>query len=169
MKLYLLRHGVAVARGTPGCRDEDRPLTKDGAEEMALEARGIRKLVLGFDAIVTSPLKRANDTAHIVAQAFGSGEKVKELAGLAPGGKISEIQTYIERFHSCQRVLLVGHEPHLGSLIAALLSVKQPPVELKKGGLCLVRMESGPLKNRPTIGWLLTPRMLRRLGRRSRG
>ncbi len=68
MKLYFLRHGLAGERSEWKGNDFDRPLTEDGKTKMAVEAATIAKLNLGLDAILTSPLVRAYQTAEIVAQ-----------------------------------------------------------------------------------------------------
>ena len=71
MNLYILRHGIAVPRGTPGIKDENRPLTKEGIKKMKEIAEGMLSLGLKFDNIASSPWLRAKQTADIVAKAFG--------------------------------------------------------------------------------------------------
>src|SRR5262249_59652483 len=66
-ELYILRHGIAVEHGTPGIPDDERPLTPEGRRRMRQIARGLRRLDLRPDRIVTSPLPRASATAEIVA------------------------------------------------------------------------------------------------------
>lgn len=165
MKLYLLRHGKAVERGTAGYSEEERPLTKEGSEELTQEAGGIKKLVPGFDAILASPFKRAYDTAVIVARAYGAEGGVKKLAALAPGGRFEDVITHLRKFPDWQRVLLTGHEPSLGSMAAALLSLKEGSVTLKKGGLGMLKFEPETFPRNPQLAWLLTPRILRLLKR----
>ena len=67
MKLYFLRHGEAGDPAQWEGNDAERPLTDDGRRRMALEARTMRRLELGVDRVITSPLLRARQTAEIVA------------------------------------------------------------------------------------------------------
>ena len=68
MELYILRHGIAVERGTPGYRkDADRPLTPEGKEKVHQIAEAILGMELKFDLILSSPYARAEQTAKIVA------------------------------------------------------------------------------------------------------
>ena len=72
MNIYLLRHGIAIDRDDPSSpTDADRPLTAKGLKRMRKAARGLRRLNIPFDAIVTSPFTRARQTADIVAAALG--------------------------------------------------------------------------------------------------
>ncbi|MBM3462072.1 MAG: phosphohistidine phosphatase SixA, partial [Armatimonadetes bacterium] len=67
MDLYILRHGIAYDHGHPDYPDDDsRPLTPKGRRRTRRIARGMRDLGLRFDAILTSPLPRARQTAEIV-------------------------------------------------------------------------------------------------------
>ena len=70
LKIYFLPHGIAAEPGDWKGNDSDRPLTDDGRECMAREGKAIRKLDLALDAIVTSPLARARETAEMVASAL---------------------------------------------------------------------------------------------------
>src|SRR3954470_1138870 len=76
-RLYLLRHGEAVPHGTPGVAEDDRPLTKDGEDDVERVGRGLRRLGVDVRRIVTSPLPRARRTAEIVADALGHGVPVE--------------------------------------------------------------------------------------------
>ena len=69
MNCYFLRHGIAVEPEAWSGNDFERPLTRDGHTRMEREAKAIAELSLDLDAIVTSPLLRAKQTAEIVAAA----------------------------------------------------------------------------------------------------
>ena len=73
MNLYILRHGIAAERGTPGyANDADRPLTPEGERKLQLVAAAIKALELGFDLILSSPYLRARQTAEVVAARIAS-------------------------------------------------------------------------------------------------
>ena len=62
-ELYLIRHGLAEERGEAWPDDTKRPLTDEGMSRMRKAARGLARLGVSFDAILTSPLTRARQTA----------------------------------------------------------------------------------------------------------
>ncbi|HWH77607.1 MAG TPA: phosphohistidine phosphatase SixA, partial [Candidatus Binatus sp.] len=85
MNLYLMRHGIAVAANDPAVgHDSERPLTNKGVKRMRRAARGLRRLKIPFDAILTSPVLRARQTAEIVAAALCMEASLEEISGLAP-------------------------------------------------------------------------------------
>ena len=90
----MLRHGEAGKRQPTGNKDSERALTVTGRQEVREIAKGIQELDIKFDFIATSPLKRAQATAEIVAKAL----KVKrgmleEWTELKPEGKRPEFTT----------------------------------------------------------------------------
>src|SRR2546427_470721 len=120
MEIYILRHGIAVERGTPGYkRDGDRPLTDEGVEKMRQIAKAMREMDLQFDVIFSSPYVRAKATADIVAETLG--ENVTLTDSLPPEADPAELIDEING-EKPQRVLLVGHEPDLSALISTLIA-----------------------------------------------
>lgn len=162
MELYILRHGIAVERGTPGYKkDSDRPLTPEGEDKMRQIADAIRGMDLKFDLILSSPFTRAEQTANIVAGELD--EEVTFTNYLEPGGNALELIGEIND-EKPQRVLLVGHEPDLSELVSVLISGKsEAGIELKKGGLCKLTTEKLTFGQCARLNWLLTPKQLREL------
>src|SRR4051812_30152538 len=119
MNLYFLRHAIAVPRGTPDIKDENRPLTKDGARKMKSGAQGMLALELEFDRILTSPYRRARETAEIVAKAFHL--KVETWKALIPSEDPRQLVAGLRKATD-KNLLLVGHEPHLTQFISVLIS-----------------------------------------------
>ncbi len=156
MELYFLRHGIAADAGPAGLGDAGRPLTKEGIAKMQVGARGMRRLGLRLDALLSSPLVRAHETAAIVARELGLELQLSEK--LAPGCDMAQLFVLLGENRGAERVMLVGHEPDFSSLIGALTGGSQ--VLMKKGGLARVdieRLEQGA----GTLTWLLPPRVLR--------
>jgi len=162
MEIYILRHGIAVERGTPGYKkDSDRPLTKEGIEKMHQIAESILAMELKFDLILSSPLVRAEQTARIVADELD--EEVTFTDQLSPDGNALELVREIND-EKPQRVLLVGHEPDLSHLISLLVTGNtDASIELKKGGLCKLTADQLVFSQCATLNWLLTPKQLRSL------
>jgi len=162
MELYILRHGIAVERGTPGYKkDSDRPLTPEGEEKMRQIADAMRGMDLKFDLILSSPYARAEQTAKIVAGELD--EDVSYSVYLVPGGNALELIGEINDERP-QRVLLVGHEPDLSNLISVLITGgSDAGIELKKGWLCRLTTEKLVFGKCARLNWLLTPKQLREL------
>jgi phosphohistidine phosphatase len=162
MELYILRHGIAVERGTPGYKkDGDRPLTPEGEEKMRQIADAMRGMDLTFDLILSSPYARAEQTAKIVAGELD--EDVSYSNYLVPGANALELIGEINDERP-QRVLLVGHEPDLSNLISVLITGgSDAGIELKKGGLCRLTTEKLVFGKCARLNWLLTPKQLREL------
>jgi phosphohistidine phosphatase len=160
MEIYILRHGIAVERGTPGYKkDSERPLTKEGEEKMHQIAETMLAMGLKFDLILSSPYVRAADTAQIAASQLD--EEVTFTDFLIPGANPLELIREINDAR-VQRVLLVGHEPDLSGLISVLTSGgSDASIELKKGGLCKLTTEKLTFGQCATLNWLLTPKQLR--------
>src|SRR5918996_3887129 len=101
MNLYPLRHGIAVSSGEPGAEaDSQRPLTPKGIKRMRKASRGLRRLGIPFDAILTSPLVRARQTAEIVADTLNLGTLLKEISALAPESSVDHLILTLERFNN---------------------------------------------------------------------
>jgi phosphohistidine phosphatase len=162
MEIYILRHGIAVERGTSGHKkDSDRPLTPEGEAKMRQIAEAILGMELKFDLILSSPYKRAEQTASIVAGELD--EEVTFTEFLEPDGNALELVAEIND-EKPQRVLLVGHEPYLSQLISVLTTGGSDAViELKKGGLCKLTTDKLTFGRCATLNWLLTPKLLREL------
>src|SRR5215510_15014114 len=104
MEIYILRHGIAVDRGTPGYKkDSDRPLTKEGEEKTQEIAQAMLGIGLQFDLILSSPYVRAKRTAQIVARELE--EEVSITDSLIPDGSPLELIAEIND-EKPQRVLL---------------------------------------------------------------
>lgn len=165
MKLLIIRHGPAGDRAAweaEGRDDRLRPLTPDGKKEVRRVAKGLATLVPKIDLLATSPLVRAAQTAEIVAD--HSGCKSVTLEPLAPGNDPAKTVHWLSEQRSTQTVALVGHEPDLSTLVCYLLTGNRAAfIELKKSGACLLEVNDPPKPGDATLGWLLPPRVLRRL------
>jgi phosphohistidine phosphatase len=161
MNLYILRHGIATPRGTPGIKDENRPLTKDGKKKMKEISEGMRSLKLKFDHIASSPWLRARQTADIVAKTFQ--QEVEIWKSLASSEDPRQLIAALRKAEGAD-VLLVGHEPHLSQFVSVLISGSaDSQIELKNGGLCKLSSDDLIFGQCATLHWLLAPAYLRKL------
>jgi phosphohistidine phosphatase len=170
MQLLVIRHAIAEDRdafAATGKDDSERPLTKRGERKMRDVAVGLARLVDSLDAIGASPLLRAQQTARIVAEAYGSGG-VDTVEALAPESEPSASLDWLTQHRSAQAIAIVGHEPHLGALVTWLMTGQsESRVTLRKGGACLLELSDRPAAGGGTLQWALTPSQLRCVGRES--
>lgn len=167
MELYLVRHGIAVERGSAGYekKDAERPLTSEGRKKMELNARGMRRMGVSFEQLLSSPYPRALQTAQIVAKVFKAVPLLhysrKLTAEASPIKLIPELRRLFSRYEA---VMIVGHEPFLSVLAGILLTGKETSfLDFKKGAILKL---TGPFRpGRATLEYLLTPFQLRRLAR----
>lgn len=158
MELYILRHGEAQPRET-GLADGSRKLIAKGKRDVRAVVKLARKAGLRPDLILTSPLRRAAETAAIAA-GLCHCESVVETRSLLPGANPQAAWKEICALRDVQQVVLAGHEPHLGHLIAFLLEAALM-VDLKKGALVRISTpgKSGP--PRGVLNWMITPKVAR--------
>lgn len=156
MELYFLRHAIAADEGPEGTGDAGRPLTKDGATKMKEAARGMRKLGLQLDVLLSSPLVRAHETAKLVARELGLELQLADA--LAPGCDAGRIFDLLGEHRAAKRVMFVGHEPDFSTIVGTLTGGSR--IELKKGGLARVDIEVLE-PGTGTLMWLLPPRVMR--------
>jgi phosphohistidine phosphatase len=162
IELYLIRHGLAAARGEEWPDDNKRPLTHKGIVRLRREARALEALGVAFDQIVTSPLVRARQTAEILAEGVGSKPPIAAADALAPGGTTAQAIEELGKYARRKRIAIVGHEPNLGELAAKLIGARAA-LEFKKGAVCRIDVETLPPARPGHLMWFATPKMLRLL------
>jgi phosphohistidine phosphatase len=170
MKLLIIRHGRAEDRddwAATGAHDDARPLTAEGRERMRLGAVGLHTIVESIDVLATSPLVRAQQTARIVADAYGIGTLV-EIDALRSDAAHSELFEWLCDMEGKDVVAIVGHNNHLEEFASWLLTGRKDAIiEIKKGAAVMIelkglsRKHKGPAK--AALLWALTPAQLRGL------
>jgi phosphohistidine phosphatase len=166
MNLYIIRHAIAVDRGTPEYEDDSqRPLTDKGKKKMREIAKGLRALGVGFDLILSSPYVRARETAEILADVFKIKKDIQFSDNLFPMGDPDLLISEINEKYDVDNIALVGHEPELTYLIGLLVSENAGlDMTLKKGGVCNLSAADLHHTRKATLDWLLTPGILVALG-----
>jgi len=166
VNLYILRHGIAVERSTPGFKtDAERPLTPKGKRQLRQIAAALQNLDLDFNLILSSPFLRARQTAEIIARSRRRKKRLAFSDELTPGGNPKAlIQQLNELKPVPENVLLVGHEPYLSQLIGRSISGHATAgIELKKGGLGKLEMAALRFGRCATLAWLLTPKQMKEM------
>jgi phosphohistidine phosphatase len=153
MILYFLRHGDA---GPPGMDDDEtRGLTPAGAAVLRAATPLWRRLNLRPDLVLTSPLPRARQTAEILVEALGIGRSPVADDRLLPGAGWPQLAQSMQHDGAARRVLFVGHEPDLSSVVAQLTGASA--VRLRKGGVACVEFPGIPEPGAGELAWLLDP------------
>jgi len=163
MNLYLLRHGIAAEPKVAGLEpDSERPLSAKGENRLRTTARAMAELELSLDLILSSPFLRAKQTAEIIARHFKLHKKLVFSDDLTPEGNPRLLIQQLNRVHpEPENVLLVGHEPYLGRLVALLTAGNTSlDIDFKKGGLCKLEVESLLYGRCAKLMWLLAPRQM---------
>lgn len=166
MNIYIIRHAIAVDEGTPEYeQDSDRPLTDKGRKKMRQIAKGLRTLGLEFDLILSSPYVRARETAEILADVFKMKKKLAFSENLIPMAEPERLLPEVIEKYPVDSIALVGHEPHLSTLIGVLATENaRLDITLKKGGVCYLAADNLHHEHRATLEWLLTPGILVEIG-----
>ncbi|MBX7102550.1 MAG: phosphohistidine phosphatase SixA [Gemmataceae bacterium] len=157
MDLYLIRHAEAVSRDDAQYKDEERPLTEKGREQARALARSLVARKVHFDAVISSPLVRARQTAEELLQNMpGPLGELEFCHHLSPGGKPRKLTRFLLGTGG-ESVAVIGHEPDLSTFIGRLIGSRDAQILLAKGGLAKVECEGVPDKDRGMLAWLLTP------------
>lgn len=116
MRVFLVRHAEAA----PGPPDDTRPLTAEG--RAAARELGERLRAESLDAVVSSPLLRARETADAVAHASGLTPSTHE--GLAPGATLATLRAAVVGLG--ETVAAIGHQPDCGDIVEELTGERRP-------------------------------------------
>ena len=159
MDLYLLRHGSAGQRKLDPLVDHKRPLDKEGKQQCILLGRALNSMKIQFDSVISSPLKRALQTAALVGTETGYEKKIQLSQAMAPDGTWSDFQRLLDTVAEQDAVLLVGHNPNLPMYLNRLLSpsATSPIARVRKGAIAALSLQRGSAR----LQWLLDPRLLR--------
>src|SRR5580700_3357727 len=161
MFLYFLRHASAGQQLSSAKKDEKRGLDKDGIEQCGYIGRALAAPGVQVDIIVSSPLKRATQTAALVGNEMGHEGKLVTENALRPQGTFADFQKMLEKYSRLESAMVVGHNPNLGEFLGHLICEggSEAVVELKKGAVAKVEMR----RNSGSLSWCITPRILRTL------
>jgi phosphohistidine phosphatase len=161
MFIYFVRHASAGEHLTNPKKDEKRALDKEGVEQCGYVGRALAALDAQVDVIVSSPLKRATQTASLVGNEIGYETKLQIDSALRPEASFSDFRKLVEKYARQEAIMVVGHNPNLSQFLGAIISDSgcEASVELKKGAVAKVEMR----RSSGTLQWCLTPKAVRTL------
>ncbi|MBI1898609.1 MAG: phosphohistidine phosphatase SixA [Acidobacteria bacterium] len=158
MKLYILRHGIAED-GKPGSDDSERMLTALGRRKVKEVMRLAMKGELAPSLMVTSPYVRAVQTAETAADVLGYKNDLLRTQSLAPGSTPEAVWEELRAHKNQNEVMLVGHEPLLSQVVAYMLGAPSLAVDMKKGALVRIDLDSFGARPRGVLKWMLAPKL----------
>lgn len=164
MLLYLMRHGIAEDRSILGS-DAERQLTQRGTLRTAMVAKGLDKLGIKLDRIISSPYVRARQTAEIVCRITRYEEEIMFDERLVPHGRYHDVSDLIQENDDAESLMLVGHEPSMSEFISGLCAGGNLSIEVKKASVTAIEI----LRLRPQAGgtllWSLPPKVFEGISR----
>ena len=164
--LYLVRHAPAFQKDHDRWpKDKKRPLAPEGEEEFRLAARGLARIVPRVDVVLSSPARRAWQTAEILSE-LDSWPAPEQLPAVAAGRRKASPQKATLALRDCAEakyVAVVGHRPRLQELAAYLLSGEEDGMKIKirQGSVMCICFDGAPAPGTGKLRWLLTPEALR--------
>jgi phosphohistidine phosphatase len=153
-----MRHANAgLIRANP-LLDNKRGLIKEGKDQCMLMARVLAALNVQIDLIVSSPLKRALQTAQFVGTELGYDAKVEISPALGLAGDYRAFLDLLAKYADREGVLAVGHNPNLFQFLGRLVTGNGGAnLRMRKGSVARVDLERHP----PQVQWLIDPRTAR--------
>jgi len=161
MIIYFLRHADAGEPVANPKKDEKRALDKEGIEQCGIVGRALAALDVQVDAMISSPLKRATQTASLVGNELSYEGKIQLEDGLRPGASFADFRRLLEKYAKQETIMVVGHNPNLSEFLGRMISETgcEAGTELKKGAVAKVEMG----RSSAVLQLCLTPKVLRSL------
>lgn len=162
MIIYFLRHASAGQKRANPKQDEKRPLDKLGIEQSRYMGLLLASIDTQVEAIISSPLKRATQTAALVGNEIGYDGKIHLEAVLRPEADFEAFRALLRKYAKSEAVMVVGHNPSLSEFCSLLLTAggDDGVIDLKKGAVA--RLEYSGKKN-AVLEWCVTPKMAKTL------
>ena len=161
MIVYFLRHASAGEHLANSKKDEKRALDKIGIEQCGVVGRALAVLNVHVDVLVSSPLKRATQTASLVGNELSHEGKLHLDDALRPDATLADFRKLLDKYKKFEAIMVVGHNPTLSEFLGCLISEAgcQASIDLRKGGIA--KVETG--RSSAELQWCVTPKVLREL------
>jgi phosphohistidine phosphatase len=160
MIVYFLRHASAGQPKSNAAQDAKRPLDKEGIEQCGYIGRTLAAMDTQVDVVLSSPLKRATQTASLVANEIGYESKVIFSPQLAGEAAFAAFRPLLDKYANQEAIMLVGHNPSLSQFVSLLVSggASDKAVYLRKGTVARVEWDT---RKSASLQWCLTPKLVR--------
>ena len=161
MIIYFVRHASAGQSVPNPKKDEKRPLDSDGIEQCGFVGRALAALNVQPDVIISSPLKRATQTASLIGNELGYEGKLQLELALRPEAAFADFRRLLEKYARHEAIMVVGHNPSITEFLARIISKSgsEALVDFKKGAVA--RAET--VRHAATLNWFFTPKLAREI------
>ena len=159
MEIYILRH-AAAEEATRSMKDSDRALTAEGVVKLQSVLKRARAIGVEPPVILTSPYRRARETADIAARSLNAKAALLETRALTPESSPEAVWEEIRAHKTGAQLMVVGHEPLLSSVYAYLLGSPSAQIDVKKSGLGRIDVDRFNGQPRGVLRWLLYPKLV---------
>jgi phosphohistidine phosphatase len=159
--VYFLRHASA-GQSTPDPEaDARRPLDDEGIEQCALIGQALAASGSTIDEIISSPLKRAAQTASLTAKALGYKREIQYSSTLAKETNLREFVSLLREHSDRKAIMVVGHNPSLSQYLSLIVSggANDAGTELKKAAIARVEIDAKARQG--VLHWCVTPKLVR--------
>ena len=159
MRIFIMRHTEAQPPEEVD-QDEDRTITVKGEKKIRKAAKGLRRLDIFPERILSSPLKRALQTSEIIADELGFTADIEAVDELSPESPPEEMIKVLREL-SQDQIILIGHLPLLGDIASGLIGIRaKDRIVLKKGGLLRIDIDNWDEEPPGQLRWLFTVKQL---------
>jgi phosphohistidine phosphatase len=163
MRLYVIRHADAVRVGGTVRADAERTLSERGVRDAARLASFLGRMEPELGALLTSPLRRAVQTAEAIGRAGGYGIRPRTTESLAPGFRPRALLQEVLALGAVPAVALVGHQPDLATFVSFLTTdTLHAAIHFPPASLAMVTVSGAPDHTQCSLSWLVPPDLLER-------
>ncbi len=138
MNVYIMRHGEAEANSSS---NGERHLTERGASQVTKTLHFANQMGVSINAIASSPLVRAKQTAEIAKRIFKVEYSITN--SLEPEGSPEGIYEELSKHKPSDGVLLISHQPLVSKLLSNILGTESR-VSFLTGTLAMVSVDGQP-------------------------
>ena len=155
MNIFLIRHGKAEP-ASPAKKDIDRELTEEGVSIIKRSVDFWKNGIISFDFIITSPFKRAVQTAEIIAELMNYKNDLIIDRVLSPGSSTRSIIQLAEVLIG-DNIAFVGHQPDMSYHISSLACNSQLNLKFSPASIAKVSFNGNPKPGKGLLELLIPP------------
>ncbi len=161
MIVYFLRHASANQHKILPKEDDQRPIDKVGEQQCHVVGRALVALGVKVDAVISSPLTRAVQTAELAVTELGYQNKIVISDAMRPEANYDQFHDLLTHYSNSDAIMVVGHNPSITEFLLHLMTGNEPSdcVDFKKGAVAKVDVQG----EKGVLNWLLTPKMASKL------
>ena len=144
MEIFIIRHGVAADLDKEIAEESFRYLTIHGRNHCRIVAQRLKDMKINFDAIFSSPLVRAVQTAEVFASVLKYNDEIKTAIELIGGSPYTRFLNLLKRHSHFSRIAIFGHAPDVNSFSHNLIKenpVKDLHLNFKNSSVCKINFD----------------------------